>query len=142
MQPDTFGLYVRQRLEEWGTEFALSRDCEYLGHVSRNVLQVLIDHRGEMPPPRVGFKPLEVCHAAHQIEMMVTDIARAQLEVACVLRAYYCGSGRRMIERLEIANELLHGSGCSTVSRTRYIAIHDIGFATVRGMLVGMAMAA
>ncbi len=47
---DTFGVYVRAELEHWGEEFALHRDCAYLGHVSKNMLQVLIDHRGEMPP--------------------------------------------------------------------------------------------
>jgi len=49
MQLDTFGEYVRSRLEHWGGEYALHRDCEYLGFQSRNLLAVLIEHRGDMP---------------------------------------------------------------------------------------------
>ncbi len=33
-QVDTFGPYVERRLDSWGREFALHRDCEYLGHAS------------------------------------------------------------------------------------------------------------
>ena len=95
MQADTFGAYVRARLDGWGREFALHRDCEYLGHASKNVLQVLIDHKGEMPARQVGYKPLEVDNDALQVECIVSDIARDNVPMACVLRAYYCGSGRR-----------------------------------------------
>lgn len=45
-QVNTFGVYVRGRLEEWGREFALHRDCEYLGHRSKDMLQVLVEHKG------------------------------------------------------------------------------------------------
>ena len=31
MHVDTMNEYVRRRLEHWGDEFALARDCEYLG---------------------------------------------------------------------------------------------------------------
>ena len=139
---DTFGVYVRHRLEHWGTEFALARDCDYLGHQSKNMLQVLIEHRGEMPGRVQGFKPLEVSLDALQIEQVVTDIARGQVHIACVLRAYYCGRGRRSIERHETANLLLTSCGHKAVNRTRYLAMHDIGFAQVRGYLVGIAQAA
>src|SRR3546814_19499431 len=57
-QVDTFGVYVRDRLDEWGREFSLSRDCEYLGYQSKNMLQVLIEHKGEMPGKTQGYKPL------------------------------------------------------------------------------------
>ncbi len=67
-ETDLFGAYVRRRLDRWGDVFALHRDCEYLGHVSRSMLQVLIDHRGEMPARPTGFKPLEVDAEAMQIE--------------------------------------------------------------------------
>lgn len=100
---DTLGPYVRRRLERWGEEFALSRDCEYLGHQSKNVLQVLIDHKGEMPARAVGFKPLEVDAEALQIEQIVTEIAKERLRIACALRAYWCGMGRRKVERYETA---------------------------------------
>lgn len=46
MQVDTFGAYVRAEWGHWGREFALHRDCDYLGHHSKNVLQILIEHRG------------------------------------------------------------------------------------------------
>lgn len=106
-QIDTFGEYVQDRLDEWGREFALHRDCEYLGHQSVNMLQVLIDHKGEMPGRVQGFKPLEVSQMAHQIELLVAEIARDQPRIACSLRAHYCGSGRRKVERYETALVLI-----------------------------------
>lgn len=141
-QIDTFGAYVRARLDGWGREFALHRDCEYLGHASRNMLQVLIDHRGEMPPRNVGYKPLEVDRDAHGVELMVTEIARQNRAMACVLRAYYCGSGRRHVERLETANLLCRAAMCKTLSLSAYKALHALGFERVRGQLEGMARAA
>lgn len=139
---DLFGAYVRDRLDDWGSEFALHRDCDYLGHFSRNMLQVLIDHKGEMPPRATGFKPLEVSAMAMQIEDIVGDIARSQVVIACVLRAYYCGRGRRKVERWETANLLITHAGGKMVSQRHYLTLHDIGFATVRGVLTGMARAA
>ncbi|PTT36776.1 hypothetical protein DBR33_19010, partial [Stenotrophomonas sp. HMWF022] len=68
MQLDTFGEYVRSRLEHWGGEYALHRDCEYLGFQSRNLLAVLIEHRGDMPGRAQGYKPLETDLLAQQIE--------------------------------------------------------------------------
>ncbi len=76
MQIDTMAEYVRRRLEHWGEEFALHRDCEYIGHKSKNMIATLIEHRGDMPPRDVGFKPLEVDLEAMQIEDIVTEIAR------------------------------------------------------------------
>src|SRR3546814_9288294 len=58
-QVDTFGVYVRDRLDEWGREFSLSRDCEYLGYQSKNMLQVLIEHKGEMPGKTQGYRSEE-----------------------------------------------------------------------------------
>lgn len=141
---DTFGAYVRTRLDEWGREFCLARDCEYLGHQSKNVLQVLIEHRGEMPPPNVGYKPLEVSPTAHQIELIVTDIARDQPDLACVLRAYYCGSGRRKVERYETALLLISymQPGGILPKVDRYLRMVDLGTAQVRGALTAMASAA
>lgn len=141
-QVDTFGVYVRDRLEDWGREFALHRDCEYLGHRSKDRLQVLIEHRGEMPPRVTGFKPLEIPPQAEQIELIVCDIARCNLLRAVVLRAYYCGRGRRGAERFETANELLTGHNLSRISRPKYFAEHELGVAEVRGVLIGIARAA
>ena len=148
MQPDTFGVYVRRRLDHWGSVFALSRDCEYLGHASKNMLQVLIDHKGEIPPPNVGYKPLEIDQDAMQIEMIVTDIAREQIRMACVMRAYWCGEGRRKVERYETALMLIAEaeSGLRNTPKLpnvqRYLSLVDIGFAQVRGVLTGISRAA
>lgn len=138
-QIDTFGAYTRCELDHWGREFALHRDCEYLGHVSRNMLQVLIDHQGEMPPPNVGYKPLETDLRAQRVEDIVADIARDQTSLACVLRAYYCGMGRRKFERHETANLLLTSAGCRPVAVRQYLTMHELGFQRVRGVLEGMA---
>ena len=140
MQPDTFGAYVRAELEHWGRVFALHRDGEYLGHQSKNQLQVLIDHRGEMPPANVGYKPLETDMRAQLIEDIVADIAREQVVIASVLRAYYCGSGRRKVERWETANLLIATAGHKAVSQRNYMSLHDLGVAQVRGVLRGIAV--
>lgn len=134
-QVDFFKAYVRTRLDRWGREFALHRDCEYLGHASKNVLQVLIDHRGEMPGRVTGFKPLHLDRDAHEIELVVTELGKADRIAACVLRAMYCGQGRRGVERLEIARELSR----KRLSRTQYYAIHDDAFRFVRERLCALA---
>lgn len=141
-QVDTFGAYVRTRLEEWGTTFALHRDREYLGHRSKNQLQVLIEHGGEMPPRVAGFRPLEIPPAPGQIEDVVQEIARFNLTRAVVLRAYYCGLGRRGVERFETANEMLAEIDLPSISRTKYFSEVDLGVAEVRGVLLGLARAA
>lgn len=140
MQVDTFGVYVRSELDHWGQEFALWRDFEWLGHASKNMLQVLIDHRGEMPPPNVGYKPLETDVRAQLVEDIVADIAREQVVIASVLRAYYCGSGRRKVERWETANLLIATAGHKAVSQRNYMSLHDLGVAQVRGVLRGISV--
>lgn len=167
---DSFGAYVRQRLEEWGREFSLSRDCEYLGHQSKNMLQVLIEHRGEMPGRTVGFKPLEVSLSALVIEQIVSEVAKDQVRTACCLRAFYCGAGRKKVERYKTALVLIAGAKLgrepmhpssvelrSVASLRRelasraeitlpgerqYLAEVDTGRTLVRGALIGMAQAA
>ncbi|KWV17150.1 hypothetical protein [Xanthomonas translucens] len=142
MQPDTMSEYVRRRLERWGEVFALARDCEYLGHASKNLLQVLIDHRGEMPSRSIGFKPLEVDAEAQQIEDAVFEIARHAPALGWVLRAYYCGQGRRKIERWETANLLLTTAGLAAVSQPSYLDMARRGTERVHGVLLGTAKAA
>lgn len=139
---DTFGAYVRTQLDHWGAEFALHRDCDYLGHFSKNMLQVLIEHRGEMPPPNTGYKPLETDSRAQLIEDIVTIIAREQRAIACVLRAYYCGRGRKKVERWETANLLLANAGLRTVGQRQYLVLHDLGFQAVRWSLIQPAKVA
>lgn len=150
-QIDTFGEYVRDRMDEWGREFALHRDCEYLGHQSVNMLQVLIDHKGEMPGRVQGFKPLEVSLTALQIERIITDVARDQPRLACCLRAYFCGSGRRKVERYETAimlianlelSDLPVGAKVKLPNVRQYMAMVSEGVAIVRGALIGIAQAA
>ena len=141
-QVDTFGEYVERRLRGWGDEFAFHRDFEWLGHASKNMLQVLIDHRGEMPPPNVGYKPLETDIRAQRIEDIVADIARTHLAMACCLRAYHCGAGRRKVERAETANLLLANAGLPAVRARVYMDLAIRGGERVRGVLEGMARAA
>lgn len=138
---DLFGAYVRRRLEHWGEVYGLHRDVEYLGYASKNLLQVLIDHRGELPGRTQGYKPLEVDQDAEAIELIVSGMARSQRPVACVLRAFYCGRGRKKIERWETANLLLSAAGERVISVRQYLALHDVGLAEVRGVLRGMAIA-
>lgn len=133
---DTFGLYVRSRMDAWGKEFSLSHDCEYLGHQSKNMLQVLIEHKGEMPQRPTGFKPLEVDLQALTIEMIVSDIARDRLHIACALRGYYCGSGRRKVERYETALTLMNAAGVKCKPNVRsYMELIKLGEAEVRAAL-------
>lgn len=141
-QVDTFGVYVRDRLEDWGREFALHRDCEYLGHRSKDRLQVLIEHKGEMPPRVTGFKPLEIPPMPQQIEDLVTEIARSNRVMACVLRGYYCGRGRRKVERYQTALELLRGCGEPPITERAYLEMVRRGEDRIYGMMLGMARAA
>lgn len=144
-QIDSFGDYVRKRLDEWGDEFALHRDCEYLGHHSKNMLQILVEHKGEMPGRVVGFKPQEVSLPALEIERIVAEIGKDQPRIACCLRAHFCGSGRRKVERLEMARQLIakiEGSGKKLPNIRQHLAMVSEGISMVRGALIGIAQAA
>ena len=141
-QIDTFGEYVTRRLDAWGREFALARDCDYLGHQSKNMLQILIDHRGEMPAKAVGFKPLETSALEQQIEDIVSRIARENVAMACALRGYYCGSGRKKVERFEEANALLLPITGKQLHVKAYLDLVRRGEDYVRGFLTGIAEAA
>lgn len=105
IEVDTMRWYTLSRLNEWGRVFALHRDCDYLGHASKNWIQVWIEHKGEPPPPNVGFKPFEVSPTALQTEQLVYALALVDPWKAIALRAYYCGRGRKRVERMEIAQE-------------------------------------
>lgn len=142
MQVDTFGAYVRAELEHWGREFALHRDCDYLGHQSKNLLAVLIEHKGDMPGRVQGYKPLETDSRAQFIEDIVSSIARDNPAMACSLRGYHCGTGRRKVERFETALILLANCGLSVVSNRQYLNLVELGFQRVRGRLEGIALAA
>lgn len=126
-----FDAYVRMRLDAWGREFRLDRDFELLGHRSKDMLQVLIEHKGEMPPRNVGFKPLTVPELEMQIEDVVRGVYRDAPHLAVVLRAFYCGAGRQGIERRHLASKLLGRE----IKRQQYYAYHDLGFQRVAGSL-------
>ncbi|WP_182655575.1 hypothetical protein [Stenotrophomonas lacuserhaii] len=142
MQVDTFGAYVRAELEHWGREFALHRDMDYLGHHSKNVLQVLIEHKGDMPGRAQGYKPLESDIRAQMIEDIVACISRDNAAMACSLRAYYCGQGRKKVERFETAVMLMANFGHRAVSSRQYLNLVELGFQRVRGRLEGISLAA
>lgn len=142
MQVDTFGAYVRAELEHWGREYALHRDCDYLGHQSKNVLQVLIEHQGDMPGRTQGYKPLESDSRAQLIEDIVSSIAVDSVAMACAMRAYYCGMGRKKIERFETAIMLMTNCGHRPVSNRQYLSLVELGFQRVRGRIEGWALAA
>lgn len=137
-QTNQFDAYVRRRLEAWGYEFALHRDFELLGHRSKDMLQVLIEHKGEMPARPTGFRPLTIPPLEMQVEDIVHDIHRDAPHMAIVLRAYYCGSGRQGIERRATAERLLG----KQIRRQQYYAYHDLGFNRVAGSLRILAQAA
>jgi len=141
-QIDLMSEYVRERMEHWGREFALHRDCEYLGHKSKNMLQVLIEHKGYLPGRATGFKPLETDIKAQQIEDAVAEIARHTPAMAIALRGWYCGMGRRKAERWEQANELMAHAGLPVVSVASYVDLVRRGTERVHGMLLGMTRAA
>lgn len=137
-ETDLFGAYVRTRLEGWGREFAYCRDGELLGHQSKNILQTLIDHRGEMPGRVVGFKPLEVDLLALQVEDQVRGLFLHAPDQAWALRAYFCGSGRAKYERHALYNQLAGRND----TRKVYFAHIEAGTWWVRQGLLEEARAA
>lgn len=141
MQTDLMSEYVRRRLEHWGDEFALHRDCEYLGHQSKNLIAVLMEHH-EMPARAVGYKPLETDAEAQQVEDAVCEISKHAPAIGWVLRAYYCGQGRRKVERWETANMLLASAELPVVSQTSYLDMAKRGTERVHGMLLATPVAA
>ncbi|WP_288496680.1 hypothetical protein [uncultured Stenotrophomonas sp.] len=142
MQVDTFGLFVRAELDHWGREFALHRDCDYLGHHSKNLLSVLIEHKGDMPAKTQGYKPLESDSRAQRIEDLVAEIARTNAGMACVLRAYYCGIGRKKVERYETCLLLLTNLGEPPVTVRGYLEMVRRGEDRIYGMLSVLSRAA
>lgn len=137
---DSLGSYVKERLEQWGEVFALSKDREYLGYASKNLIARLIEYEGDLPQRSVGFKPLEIDQAALEVEEAVFEISKHAPIHACVLRAYYCGQGRRKFERWDQANELLVKAGLPKVSLPSYMDLARLGTERVHGILLARAM--
>lgn len=142
MQVDTFGAYVRAELEHWGREYALHRDCDYLGHHSKNLLAVLIEHKGDMPGRAQGYKPLDSDSRAQKIEDMVGIIARSNGGMACALRAYYCGRGRKKVECFETCLMLTANLGERPFHVKAYLDAVRRGEERIHGLLMGLALAA
>lgn len=138
IEANEFEKSVRRRLDDWGREFRLDRDAEILGHRSKNILAVLIEHKGFMPPRNVGFRPLTIDPQIMQIEDIVRGIYTDFRYLAVVLRAYYCGSGRQGVERRRLA-ELILGR---RIELRAYYAYHDRAFHVVAGALRALAKAA
>ena len=131
MKVSTYDIYVRTRLDAWGREFAFHRDAELLGHKSKDMLQLLIEHKGEMPPKATGYRPLTIPPLEWQIETIVAQIHADAPLLAVVLRAYYCGSGRKAVECRERAEALAKRK----LTRRMYFTYHDLGFQRVAGAL-------
>lgn len=107
---------VRRRLEQWGLEFALDRETAGLGYGSTNILHKMMKQgvitRGSLPG---------VAADAHEIELIVTGIARQDMRVACCMRGYFCGSMRRKVERFQKANELAERHRIRRFSLSTYL---------------------
>lgn len=145
---DTFGAYVSSRLKAWGREFALCRDVEWLGFASKSVLAVIMESGGQLAGRSSGYKPLDVSPEAMEIESLISDMARDQPRQACALRAFYCGSGRKKVERYETAVMLIANLERDIKPRPappglkRYLSLVDCGVAQIRGELQALARAA
>jgi hypothetical protein len=127
---------VRERLVEWGRVFNLADRYGWLGH-GKHMLQRLIEHRGEIPPPNIGFKPLAIPQNAMEVEDIVQALFREHPEAAIVLRAAYASWGGTS-ERVRTAARMIgHG-----ITRRQYYALRDIAFHRVAGALMRVARAA
>ncbi len=131
----TFDTYVRRRLDAWGTEFRLNRDGDFLGYPSKNILQILREHAGEVPERTTGRKPLLIPALEWQMETIVHDLHVDYPHLGWTLRAYYCGSGRVGVERLEALEAMLQRK----VGKRAFFAYHNIGFHAVAGSLRAIA---
>ena len=133
----SFETYVRRRLDAWGEEFRLDRDADFLGFPTKNMLQVLRDHRGEIPERTQGYKPLLIPPLEWQTETIVHDLHHANAHLASTLRAYYCGRGRVSVERLECLEGMLGRS----IGKRAFFTYHDLGFQWVTGAMYALARA-
>lgn len=140
-QVDTLNAYTRRRLEQWGEEFTLHRDLEWLGFASKNILQVLMEHKG-MPGRAQGYKPIETDMLAQEVEDLVSELSTLNRPASNVLRAYYGGRGRRTVERFETANLLITHMGDRMISMRQYQFLRLAGENFVHDKLIGKARAA
>jgi hypothetical protein len=132
-----FDEYVRVRLMEWGVVFPLWDRYEKLG-AGKHMLQRLIEHRGEIPPPNIGFKPLTISLDAMQVEDIVQALHREHPEAANVLRVAYTVGYGSAVERIRMVAYILGHK----ITRRQYYALKDIAFHRVAGALMKSARAA
>ena len=103
---------LEQRLEQWGEEYLNFRDVEGAG---RNILQVLIDHKGYIPRAK-GGRSIYDRTPAEEVNDIVDSMRNAGWWLhATILRMDYWRPEPPMERRLEI----LAARGC-VVSRTGY----------------------
>lgn len=95
-----------------------------------------------MPGRAQGYKLLESDTRAQAIEDIVASIARDNAAMACSLRGYHWGTGRRKIERFESALLLMAKCSQDRISNRQYRFLVELGFQRVRGRLEGLALAA
>lgn len=141
MELDTRTKEARDRLDAWGRYFRLRPFEPRLGHRDKNMLQVAVEHLGQIPPPPTGFKPEYVDAQAMQVEDFVRIIFDESPRAACILRAYFCGGGRKGVERLELARDLIRAvTGESmALDRRAYYQVVDACVQRVAGMLAAIA---
>lgn len=130
-----FDEYVHDRLDLWGRVFRLDQRYGPELGAGKHVLVRLIEHRGQIPPPNIGFKPLTIPPDEMEIEDIVRRIHAELPEVAQVLRAAYGGWGRVSVERVRLASWLVGHA----IKRRQFYALHDIGFHRVAGVLMATA---
>lgn len=131
MRLNTFESHVEDRLDVWGEAFAFHRNIASLGG-PQSAIQAMMAHTGA-----TGSRPLSVDPAVMQIEDLVRKVHEDSRIVACVLRAYHCGSGTKGWDRYEKAKELAK----IDFSRRSYYTYYSLGFDMVTSMLSACAIA-
>lgn len=110
----TYEDYINRLLDAWGECFAYHRDRQVIRQ--KHMLSSLIDHKGFVPRS-TGIRPMHLPPELVGVEDAVRRLHAESSVVAACLRAYYCSSGRRGVERYEKAKQL---AGLSFSRRSFY----------------------
>jgi hypothetical protein len=79
---------LQERLKNWAREYGGGR-YEHISWNGRNLLQVLIDHKGEVPDAR-GYVPVPIKTAADDVEEIVKTMQNGgRFRIAMVLRCEF-----------------------------------------------------
>ena len=134
-----FEAYVENRLQHWGSVFALHRDHENIGWREKSMLAVLLETGFQGQPEAKGYKPLQVDELAMQIEEIVHEISipDSTRPYAQVLRAWYAARGRKHVEKLEEARSRLGRRICAKT----FYRMHGLAFDIVFRRMKSMAQA-